>query len=271
MRNYTPKLVLILFGFMVSCGPGKTQESNDSSKEDTLSIFDKEWHLDQINGRSIQYANEQGKWPSLTLSKEDGGAFGFAGCNNFMGKFEAGADHALQFSKMASTRMACPNLSFNENEYLRILDEVRSYVIDRGILTLKNEKGKRILTFSYQPDETTGIVEKYWKLTKLNGKDITVGQNQEKEVHFMLKTDENRVQGFSGCNGFGGTYTLKDDGKIEFSQMIGTLKACPDVDFNEAEFLKLFREVERYDAQGDHLQFLDQNGNALASFEAVYF
>lgn len=271
MKYYIPKLALILFGFMVSCGPGKTQKSKDLSKGDTLSIFDKEWHLDQINGQNIQYANEQGKWPSLTLSKDDGGAFGFAGCNNFMGKFETGADDALQFSKMASTRMACPDRSFNEHEYLSNLDKVRSYSIDEETLTLNNEKGKNILTFSYRPSETTGIVEKYWKLTKLNGKGVTMGKNQEKEVHFMLKTAENRVQGFSGCNGFGGTYTLVDDHKIEFSQMIGTLKACPDVDFNEAEFLKLFREVDRYDLQGDQLQFLDQDGQDLASFEAVYF
>lgn len=116
-----------------------------------------------------------------------------------------------------------------------------------------------------------GIVEKYWKLKTLEGKDIEMAENQEKEIYFMLKTDENRVVGFSGCNTFNGTYTLEKGNRIRFTQMLSTLKACPDVDINESEFLKVFELADNYTINGDILNLNVGKRAPLAVFEAVYF
>lgn len=116
-----------------------------------------------------------------------------------------------------------------------------------------------------------GIVEKYWKLKTLEGKDIEMAENQEKEIYFMLKTDENRVVGFSGCNTFNGTYTLEKGNRIRFTQMLSTLKACPDVDINESEFLKVFGLADNYTINGDILNLNVGRRAPLAVFEAVYF
>lgn len=120
-------------------------------------------------------------------------------------------------------------------------------------------------------DNGDGIVEKYWKLKTLEGKEIKMVENQEKEIYFMLKTNENRVVGFSGCNTFGGTYTLEKGNRIRFTQMLSTLKACPDVDINESEFLKVFEIADNFTINKDVLSLNVGRRAPLAVFEAVYF
>lgn len=115
------------------------------------------------------------------------------------------------------------------------------------------------------------IVEKYWKLKTLEGRDIPMAENQEREVYFMLKTDENRVTGFAGCNTMTGTYLLEEGNRIRFSQMGVTMRACPDFDFNESEFLKVFELADNYTIQNDTLSLNVGRRAPLAVFEAVYF
>lgn len=96
-------------------------------------------------------------------------------------------------------------------------------------------------------------------------------ENQEKEVYFRLKTKENRVQGFAGCNSFNGTYSIEKENRIRFSQMAATLKVCPNVDINETEFLKVFQTADNYTVNEDTLRLNVGKRASLAVFEAVYF
>lgn len=270
MKNNSIFIMIMLFGLFASCNSAKSVNQDKSAQGETVSIFDKTWKLGKINDQAVKYDHQNKKWPSLKLNKDDKRVSGSGGCNNFMGGFTLGENNRLQFSQMASTRMACPNIDFNENDYLKVLGTVKSYELEDNELLLKDGSGKTVLTYSYTPQDSE-ITEKYWKLKTLNGETVKMDANQEKEVHFILKNEENRVQGFSGCNNFTGSYTLKDNAEIEFTQMIGTLKACPDVDFNEGEFLKIFQEMDHYEIDGDNLAFKDSENKTLATFEAVYF
>jgi heat shock protein HslJ len=115
------------------------------------------------------------------------------------------------------------------------------------------------------------ITEKYWKLKTLQGKNIEMVANQEKEIYFILKIAENSVVGFSGCNTFGGTYTLEKENRIRFTQMLSTLKVCPDVAINESEFLKVFELADNFTINGDILNLNVGKRAPLAVFEAIYF
>ena len=95
--------------------------------------------------------------------------------------------------------------------------------------------------------------------------------NQEREVYFMLKNEENRVTGFAGCNMFNGTYTLEKGQRIRFSPLAATLKACPDVDVNESELFQVFEQADNYSIQGDTLSLNVGRRAPLAVFQAVYF
>ncbi len=134
----------------------------------------------------------------------------------------------------------------------------------------QNEKGNQ-KTDSLNTTGNDAIINKYWKLITLEGKKIVMAQNQEREAYFILKTDQNRVTGFAGCNTFTGTFTLEKGWRIRFSHMASTMKACPDVDVNEGEFLKVFELTDNYTIHGDTLSLNVGRRAPLAEFQAVDF
>lgn len=119
------------------------------------------------------------------------------------------------------------------------------------------------------------ITETYWKLIKLEGLPVDVvneGLSMESEPYFMLKEKDFLLVAKSGCNTMNGKYKLeKDKLRIKFSEMASTLKACPDMKMNEADYFKVFELADNYTINGDTL-FLNIGRRApLAEFQAVYF
>lgn len=115
------------------------------------------------------------------------------------------------------------------------------------------------------------ITEKYWKLIVLEGQPITMAENQERQIHFILKTDEGRITGFAGCNTFTGNYNLEKGNRIRFEKMAVTMMACPDVEVNESEFLQVFELADNYTVRKDTLSLNVGRRAPLAVFETVYF
>lgn len=121
------------------------------------------------------------------------------------------------------------------------------------------------------PEATNvAITEKYWKLKTLGGKEVTMKKNQEREIFFTLKTEENRVTGFAGCNSLSGEFTLEEGNKISFKNVAVTMKMCPDVDVNESDFLEVFELADNYTIKDDVLTLNVGRRAPLAVFEAVY-
>lgn len=113
------------------------------------------------------------------------------------------------------------------------------------------------------------ITEKYWKLTEINGQPIS--GNFNKEPHFILKVEDNRITGNGGCNGFGGTYQLDEEkNRISFSGMFSTKMACPDMSVEQA-FLDVLNRADNYSLNRDTLTLNKARMAPLARFEAVYF
>ena len=115
------------------------------------------------------------------------------------------------------------------------------------------------------------ITEKYWKLITLEGQDITMAENQEREAFFMLKANDNTVNGFAGCNNIMGEFKLQEGNRIRFNNMGTTLRLCPDVDVNESEFLTVFELADNYTIHNDTLALNVGRRMPLALFVAVYF
>lgn len=114
---------------------------------------------------------------------------------------------------------------------------------------------------------TTSLEGTKWKLVELRGKPVSQTQ-MGKDVYLQLDQKDHRISGFSGCNGFGGTYALKEGNRIELSQMMGTLMACPDLE-TETAFLEVLRTVDNYNHNGKTLQLNKARMAPLAKFEAV--
>lgn len=250
---------------LIGCGStnSKTGNMNDVSDSDITGVF---WVLETLEGETIVHPNDPRE---IGFRIEEDKVSGFAGCNNFMGSFSQSEANKIQFSSMASTKMACLTTTFDERIFIRAFDTIDEYELSDDGLKLMS-KGNVLATFKKSSKEDHPIVEKYWKLKTLEGKEVKPLEDQEREIYFMLKGHENRVTGYAGCNSFSGNYTLTSDNTIEFSQLRSTLRVCPDADFNESEFLQVFHGPTEYKVDGDALT-LFKNEAALATFEAIHF
>jgi heat shock protein HslJ len=111
------------------------------------------------------------------------------------------------------------------------------------------------------------ITGKYWKLVEIHGKPVT-GENCP---HLNVRAEGNRIDGNGGCNDFTGSYEMNGLGRIRFSGMVATQKAC----FNattEDEFFGIFDMVDNYSLSrnGDTLSLNRARMAPLARFRAEY-
>lgn len=65
-----------------------------------------------------------------------------------------------------------------------------------------------------------------WKLTSYGPVDAPTPAVADANAELTFK-DDGTVTGNSGCNGFGGSYTVDGD-QIKFDQIVSTLMACDD-------------------------------------------
>lgn len=114
------------------------------------------------------------------------------------------------------------------------------------------------------------ITEKYWKLIELGGKEIaSAPEGQSREAHFILKNEDSKVTGNTGCNVMNGTYELSEETNgIRFSPFATTRMACIGVEY-EQDYLKAFETSDNYTVQNDTLT-LSNGETTLARFVAVY-
>lgn len=97
------------------------------------------WKLIELRGKAIEETKEGEKELFITLKKQDSRFAGYAGCNNFNGKYEVKEGNQIKFSAMASTLKACPEMSI-EDELTKILQQADNYAIAGNKLSLNRAK-----------------------------------------------------------------------------------------------------------------------------------
>lgn len=275
MKIKSISLALIALTIM-SCNTGKKANSDAtddntewSDKSEMKSIENTKWVLTTLEGQDMVGVDNQGQVIHFILNSEDNRVNGYSGCNTFMGTYTLEEGNRISFSKMGVTRMACPDSEIDEAKILSVFETADNFRITDGQLALNKAKMAPLAVF--KKDTNAPIVEKYWKLKTLEGKAVEMAENQEREIFFTLKSQDNRVTGFAGCNGISGEYTLEEGNRIRFKNMATTMMICPDVEVNESEFLEIFELADNYTIQGDVLSLNVGRRAPLAVFEAVYF
>lgn len=89
-----------------------------------------------------------------------------------------------------------------------------------------------------------------WELSSLNGTKIKAS-DYNREVPYINFSQDNKVSGNSGCNGFSGTYNLNDKGGINIGQVVATKMFCEGV--KENEFMKAIDESDMTKIDTDKL------------------
>lgn len=111
---------------------------------------------------------------------------------------------------------------------------------------------------------TAQLENTYWKLVTLGDEKVSTPTGA-REIHFVMQTEGHRVNGFSGCNGMMGNYTVNATW-LSFSQMGGTMMACTNGMELEQKFHLMFLRVAAWKIDGETLQLLDSAGTVLATF-----
>ncbi|MDY0199557.1 MAG: META domain-containing protein [Tenuifilaceae bacterium] len=252
-------MITMLAVLLVSCGTGNKEKETD------LNTIHKKWELSVLDGEQIA-ANS----PIYIDLTEDTIVSGFTGCNRLIGSYAIENESQIKFSQLGTTLMACPELEMElESKVLELLNTADNFTIDNGKLMLNVGRRAPLATFYEMSDNE--IVNKYWKLIKLEGDTVQMAANQEREQYFTLRSDGS-ISGFAGCNHFTGQYTLTEASGISINENLAiSLKVCPDVDIDESAFLRVLLRTNNYTISNDTLCLNAGKDAPLAIFEAVYF
>jgi len=121
--------VLCITMLMVSC----MKQATPPLVADAAGIEGIQWYLTEVGGSPVSPMADD-KQPHILLDPEEKQATGFAGCNNFFGRYELDGS-SLTFGPMGATRMACPDLETGlEMSVFEALESTRKWKIDSGDL-----------------------------------------------------------------------------------------------------------------------------------------
>ncbi|MBW6390694.1 META domain-containing protein [Billgrantia antri] len=112
------------------------------------------------------------------------------------------------------------------------------------------------------------LVNTYWKLTRVGGVTPVAVDNQ-REAHFVLHAEENRVAGSTGCNRLAGNYHLESE-SLSFGPLVTTRMACLQGGETEQAILAALEATATWQVEGQTLSLMDEAGSAVAQFEAVH-
>ena len=111
------------------------------------------------------------------------------------------------------------------------------------------------------------ITDRYWKLFEVGGKAVADGATM-KEPYIQLNSIDNRLQASGGCNGLGGTFKMEEPNRISFSQLMGTMMACENMEV-ENGLKRALESADSYFVRGDTLQLFRARMAPLAKFVAA--
>lgn len=112
----------------------------------TPSLANTYWKLVGLHGKPVKMKGKA-REPHLVLHADKARVAGATGCNRLVGQYKDG-DGALRFSKLASTRMACPGPAMQtEQAFSTALGNVRSYRILANHLVVYDAKHTQLAVF----------------------------------------------------------------------------------------------------------------------------
>jgi len=175
------------------------------------------------------------------------------------GRWELSADGRVLM--LHGARATTEKFSVNDADTLRKLDS-EGKQIDSKL----NYDLQRAATFA--PIEGTSnlpLENTSWKLTKLGEASISAGPS-EKDVYFVLDSENHRVAGSGGCNRLMGGYEVNGE-QLRFKQMASTMMACPQGMDVEKAFLEMLGEVSTWKITRHSLELFNASGNPIAGLE----
>ena len=120
--------------------PGKTDAKPDRELTNTY------WKLTALRGQPVK-SGERQREAHIILQTENHRIAGSGGCNRLMGGYKL-AGNTVEFSKIASTQMACMEGMEQESAFFQVLQGTRTWKIHGDTLELLDESGAKVADFS---------------------------------------------------------------------------------------------------------------------------
>jgi heat shock protein HslJ len=132
-----PGGILLLAVGAFLCFGCSGQRSVAAERLNPTTLENVQWTLLQIDGEALKTSSRG--TPTMSLASKDRRMAGFAGCNRMMGGYELDGE-ALKFSEMATTRMACIDVT-PEEPLLRALGATTRWQVTGNTLELFDGSG----------------------------------------------------------------------------------------------------------------------------------
>lgn len=229
-----------------------------------------QWTLTHVNGREVTNSRAY-----LEISESEKSFSGSAGCNRMFGDVRINGKR-ISFARIGTTKMACsatPSVPF-EQALLRSLRYAAKYSLTTNQLIIKDRFGSTLLKYKrlvkqppvVDPIAQPGLGQKKWVLESIKGTEFV---KLKDEVFINFDPAKKGVGGNSGCNVFGGDYTV-DGKKIKIKDIISTMRAC-EADGKMSIERKLFdglRAADRFEIRGEKLHMY-RGKDLLLTFHGI--
>ena len=212
------------------------------------------WKLTAYGPAEAPIPAVEGAEAGLTF-KEDGTVSGSSGCNGLGGDYTVQGDQ-ITFGEFVSTLMACDDpIMAQEDAAHKVMSGTATYKIEGNSLTITNND--MVLVFARaaaSPEAPSGSASLTgnWKLTSYGSTDVMASALADVEAGLTFNKD-GTVTGTSGCNEFGGGYTVEGD-QITFREIVSTLKLCDTPLMEQEEAMQqVLTETASYRMEGNTL------------------
>ena len=267
MLNRSTLMILVLVVVFALCGLGESvdplyTDNNTASNTSSGRLNETEWVLTSLNGNSPV----ENSTITLAFTYEND-ISGCTGCNNYGGRYTINGNDFNIFVQ-GRTDFDCDvpeSIMQQEATYLKLLASAAAYLVMDDRLEIDNAAGEMILTFMIkeEPSIDPNLNETEWVLTSLNGNSPV-----ENSTITLAFTYENDISGCTGCNNYGGRYTINGNDFNIFVQ--GRTDFDCDVPESimqqEATYLKLLASAAAYLVMDDRLEIDNAAGEMILTF-----
>ncbi len=140
--------------------------------------------------------------------------------------------------------------------------QIPTVVVERFIGLFPSQTCERAMS-------DASLTNTYWRIVALEDEPVPVVDNR-REPHLILRGTESRYAATVGCNQLIGGYEIAGD-RLTFSGGATTLMACPPpLDAREEGLKRVLGATRSWRIDGQVLELFDDDGDSIATFEAVY-
>ena len=240
-RAYKSLIIFAIFLTIVSCHPGKKSKSQNVKHLGDNSMSSVDW--DGIYQGILPCADCEGIKTQLTLNKD----LTYVLQTQYLGRKDSVFTKKGKFGWVNNGGSIVLD---NDNNQKYLVGENRIFHLDKDGNRISGDLAEKYVL----EKEKQVLVGKYWKLVRLNGKDVI---DQRKEPYIEFDTENMRASGNGGCNQFSCSYEIPGPNRITFGNIMSTKMACMGNSV-EDDFFRVLAETTIYSVSANELKLKNE-------------